>query len=90
MIEVGEGATVSAMFQAHTFEDRVLKVDKVRIRAGATVAHGVVPLYGAVIGERAHVGAHSVVMKQEHLLPGVAYQGVPTRVTGREYLGPAT
>ncbi|WP_226017253.1 non-ribosomal peptide synthetase [Novosphingobium sp. FKTRR1] len=90
MIEVGDGATVSAMFQAHTFEDRVLKVDKVRIRAGATVAHGVVPLYGAVIGERAHVGAHSVVMKQEHLLPGVAYQGVPTRVTGREYLGPAT
>lgn len=84
MIEVGDGATVSAMFQAHTFEDRVLKVDKVRIGAGATLAHGVVPLYGAVIGERAHVGAHSVVMKQERLLPEVAYQGVPSRVVGRE------
>ncbi|HEX4739117.1 MAG TPA: amino acid adenylation domain-containing protein [Allosphingosinicella sp.] len=84
MIEIGAGATVSAMFQAHTFEDRVLKVDKVRIGAGATVSAGTVPLYGAVVGEGAHVGAHSVIMKQEHLLPGLRYQGVPTRVFGRE------
>jgi len=84
MIEIGDGATVSAMFQAHTFEDRVLKVDKVRIEAGATVSHGTVPLYGAVIGENAHVGAGSVVMKQEHLLAGLRYHGVPTRVFGRE------
>jgi non-ribosomal peptide synthetase-like protein len=84
MIEIGAGATVSAMFQAHTFEDRVLKVGKVRIGPGATVAEGTVPLYGAVIGEGAHVGAHSVVMKHEHLLAGLRYQGVPTRVFGRE------
>jgi non-ribosomal peptide synthetase-like protein len=84
MIEIGAGATVTAMFQAHTFEDRVLKVDKVRIGERATVAFGTVPLYGAVIGEGAHVGAHSVIMKQEHLRPGLRYQGVPTRVYGRE------
>lgn len=84
MIEIGDGATVSAMFQAHTFEDRVLKVDKVRIGAGATVSAGTVPLYGAVIGERAHVGPHSVIMKQEHLLAATRYQGVPTRVYGVE------
>jgi non-ribosomal peptide synthetase-like protein len=84
MIEIGHGATVSAMFQAHTFEDRVLKVDKVRIGAGATITFGTVPLYGAVIGEGAHVGAHSVIMKHEHLRPGLRYQGVPTRVFGRE------
>lgn len=84
MIEIGDGATVSAMFQAHTFEDRVLKVDKVKIGAGATISAGTVPLYGAMIGERAHVGAHSVIMKHEHLLPGLRYQGVPTRVFGRE------
>jgi len=89
MIEIGAGATVSAMFQAHTFEDRVLKVGKVTIGAGATVAFGTVPLYGAAIGEGAHVGAHSVVMKQEHLRPGLRYQGVPTRVFGREAPPPA-
>jgi serine acetyltransferase len=37
-----------------------------------------------VVGEHAHVGPHSVIMKQEHLLPYTAYQGVPTRVFGRE------
>ena len=84
MIEIGDYATAAPMFQAHTFEDRVLKVDYVKIGAGATVRHGTVPLYGAVVGEHAHVGPHSVIMKQEHLLPYTAYQGVPTRVFGRE------
>ena len=84
MIEIGDGATVSAMFQAHTFEDRVLKVDKVRIGAGATIARGTVPLYGAHVSEGAHVGANSVIMKHEHLLAGLRYQGVPSRVLGRE------
>lgn len=84
MIEIGDGATVSAMFQAHTFEDRVLKVGKVRICAGATVSQGTVPLYGAVVGAGCHVGPHSVIMKHEHLLPGLRYQGVPSRVLGVE------
>lgn len=84
MITIEDGATACPMFQAHTFEDRVLKVDYVRIGKQATVAHGTVPLYGAVVGERTHVGPHSVIMKQEHLLPGLDYQGVPTKVYGRE------
>jgi len=84
MIHIGDGATVSAMFQAHTFEDRVLKVDYVRIGAGATMARGTVPLYGAVIDDRTHLGANSVVMKREHLLPGLRYQGVPSRAIGEE------
>lgn len=84
MIEIGTDATVTAMFQAHTFEDRVLKVGKVSIGEGATVARATVPLYGAQVGAGAHVGAHSVIMKQERLLPGVAYQGVPTRIIGAE------
>ncbi|WP_428334558.1 amino acid adenylation domain-containing protein [Novosphingobium sp.] len=84
MIHIGDGATVSAMFQAHTFEDRVLKVDCVHIGAGATMARGTVPLYGAVIDDRTHVGANSVVMKREHLLPGLRYQGVPSHVLGEE------
>ena len=84
MITIEDGATASPNFQAHTFEDRVLKVDHVRIGKHATVRRGTVPLYGAVIGERTHVGPHSVIMKQEHLLPGKRYQGIPTRVYGTE------
>jgi non-ribosomal peptide synthetase-like protein len=82
MISIGDGATVSAIFQAHTFEDRVLKIDHVTIGAGATLSAATVPLYGAAIGAGTWVGPHSVIMKQEHLLPGRAYEGAPTRVVG--------
>jgi non-ribosomal peptide synthetase-like protein len=74
-----DGATVTCQFQAHTFEDRVLKIDRVMIRRRATVGSAAVLLYGADIGERTHVAAHSVVMKRESLLAGRAYSGVPTR-----------
>lgn len=79
MIVIEDDATVSAMFQAHTFEDRVLKIDRILIRRGATLASGTVPLYGADVGEGAYVAPHSVIMKRERLMPGLGYEGVPTR-----------
>ncbi len=78
MLEFGDGATVNAMFQAHTFEDRVLKIDKVRVGAYATLADATIPLYGAEIGAGTFVAAHSVVMKREFLAPGLRYEGAPT------------
>jgi non-ribosomal peptide synthetase-like protein len=78
MLHLGDGATVQAMFQAHSFEDRVLKIDRVHIGAGATVGRGTVVLYGAQLGDGAHVAPHGVVMKHEHLLAGRAYAGAPT------------
>ncbi|MDB5307774.1 MAG: lgrD 2 [Gemmataceae bacterium] len=80
MLEVGDGATVSPLFQAHTFEDRVLKIDRVKIGAGATVGNAAVLLYGADIGDGAHVAANSVVMKHERLQPDRKYAGCPTRL----------
>jgi non-ribosomal peptide synthetase-like protein len=79
MLTFEDGATVDCLFQAHTFEDRVLKMDRVVIRAGATVGGNAVLLYGADIGAGARVAPHSVVMKHEHLRPGVTYTGFPTR-----------
>lgn len=79
MLHFEDGATVSCQFQAHTFEDRVLKIDRVRIRGGATVGSAAVLLYGADIGDRTYVAPHSVVMKRESLLPGHSYAGCPTR-----------
>ncbi len=82
MISIGDDATVSAIFQAHTFEDRVLKIDRVRVEPGATMGHGTVPLYGAVVGAGAVVEPGSVVMKDEALLPGLRHSGAPTRPVG--------
>jgi non-ribosomal peptide synthetase-like protein len=78
MLEIGDDATVNAMFQAHTFEDRVLKIGPVRVGPHATLADGTVPLYGADIGAHAYVASHTVIMKHEHLLPGRRYEGVPS------------
>jgi non-ribosomal peptide synthetase-like protein len=79
MLDFEDGVTVSCHIQAHTFEDRVLKIDRVRIRRRATVESAAVLLYGADIGEGTHVAPHSVVMKRESLLAGRSYAGVPTR-----------
>ena len=78
MITIDDGATVNALFQVHTFEDRVLKIDRAHIGAGATLGMACVPLYGAKIGAGTVVAAHSVIMKREHLLPGQRYEGAPT------------
>jgi non-ribosomal peptide synthetase-like protein len=79
MLTFEDGCTVDCLFQAHTFEDRVLKMDRIAIRAGATVGHNAVLLYGADIGAGARVAPHSVVLKHEHLRPGLSYAGFPTR-----------
>ena len=79
MLSFEDGSTVSCQFQAHTFEDRVLKIDRVTIRRDATVGSNAVLLYGADVGARSHVAPHSVVMKRESLLPGHSYVGAPTR-----------
>jgi non-ribosomal peptide synthetase-like protein len=87
MIHIEDHATVDAQFQAHSFEDRVLKIDHLHIRSGASVAHGTVLLYGADLGAHSCVAPQSVVMKDEHLLPGRRYEGFPVRTvaaaTGR-------
>ena len=84
MLDFEDGATVNCLFQAHSFEDRVLKIDRVTIRRRATVASASVLLYGADIGPAAHVAAHSVVMKHERLAAGRAYVGCPTRSVRRD------
>jgi non-ribosomal peptide synthetase-like protein len=89
MLQIGDGATVGAMFQAHTFEDRVLKIDHVRVGPGATLGDATVPLYGADIGAGTQVAAHSVIMKRERLLPGLRYEGVPTAEQHTERWRPA-
>ena len=79
MLTVEDGATIDPMFQAHTFEDRVLKIGPVHIGKNATVGRATVLFYGTKIEARCSVAPHSVVMKNETLSTGRDYVGVPTR-----------
>ena len=83
MLHFGDGATVATLFQAHSFEDRVLKLDHVRVEAGATAGHGAVLFYGAKIGEGAWVMPSTVVMKNEEIAAGARAVGVPSRTLQR-------
>lgn len=79
MYIIDDGATVNAMFQAHSFEDRVLKIGPIQVGAYSTLGNGTVPMMGANIGEHTFVVPYSVIMKHEHLQPWLSYVGVPTR-----------
>ncbi len=79
MLIVADEVTLDCHLQTHSFEDRVLKVDYVRVEKGASVGKDSVLFFGAQIGEGAVVEPHSVVMKREVLEAGTLYEGVPTR-----------
>jgi non-ribosomal peptide synthetase-like protein len=81
MLHFEDGVTVTGNFQAHTFEDRVLKIGPVHIRRNASVGTQTVLFYGADIGENARVSPHSVVLKGERLMPNADYAGVPTQAS---------
>jgi non-ribosomal peptide synthetase-like protein len=79
MLHFEDGATIDTMFQAHSFEDRVLKIAPVHVRAGATLGHATVVLYGTDIGARASLLPHGVVMKHERLAPARSDAGAPVQ-----------
>lgn len=79
MLDFEDGATVNGSFQAHTFEDRVLKIGPVVIRRGATVGAQAVLFYGADVGAAARVAPHGVVLKGDRLRSGGDFAGVPTQ-----------
>ncbi len=82
MLHFGDDSTVQCMFQAHTFEDRILKIEPVHIGAGASVGQTSVMMNGSSAGDGAQVAPHTVVMKHARLKAGRRYEGCPSRLVG--------
>ncbi|GGZ53033.1 amino acid adenylation protein [Streptomyces inusitatus] len=76
---VGEGASIGrgCVVQTHLFHDRIMRMDNVRIGAGATLGPHGIALPGAVIGDRAVVGPASLVMRGERVPAGTRWLGNP-------------
>jgi non-ribosomal peptide synthetase-like protein len=83
LVEVGDDAAVGMMvsLQTHLFEDRVMKMSKVTVQAGASIGTRSVVLYDAVVGEDVRLGTLSLLMKGEHLTPGTSWRGIPAQST---------
>ncbi|MFK0296258.1 Pls/PosA family non-ribosomal peptide synthetase [Streptomyces sp. NPDC090442] len=81
LVDIGDDAAVGpgVSLQTHLFEDRVMKMSKVTVRAGATVGSRAIVLYDGVVGEGVWLDALSLVMKGEYLTPGTAWRGVPAQ-----------
>jgi non-ribosomal peptide synthetase-like protein len=77
LLDIGDDATVNGWFQAHTFEDRVLKLDRVHIGKRATMSQQAAMLYGSSLGDDSILQPHSCTMKGEHMERGRVYVGVP-------------
>jgi non-ribosomal peptide synthetase-like protein len=79
MLIFEDNATITCHFQAHSFEDRVMKMDTIRFGRGSTVAEGALVFFGSKVGEGANVLPHGVVMKYDHLPEHKQYAGCPVQ-----------
>jgi len=77
MLRFDDRSTVACHFQAHSFEDRVLKIDRVRIGEDATAGENAVVMHGAEVGAGATLASASVLMKRGEVAPGSAACGSP-------------
>ncbi|MCU4177925.1 Pls/PosA family non-ribosomal peptide synthetase [Bosea sp. BH3] len=78
-IRVGDFCTVNAhsALQTHLYEDRVMKVGRVRLGKGVCVGAGATVLYDTHVGDYAQIGLLTVIMKGENLPAHTRWEGAP-------------
>ena len=78
-VELGDGVTVNrgCVVQTHLFHDRVLSIDKVVLKRGATLGPNSVILPASVLGRHATVGPVSLVMRGESVPDKTRWTGNP-------------
>ncbi|HVX11672.1 MAG TPA: Pls/PosA family non-ribosomal peptide synthetase [Pirellulales bacterium] len=79
LVEVGDDATINrdVTLQTHLFEDRVMKMSRVRIGRGAAVGSMSLVLYDTGMGDGSSLGQLSLLMKGEALPPMTQWEGIP-------------
>jgi non-ribosomal peptide synthetase-like protein len=78
-VHIGAHSEINAMCcpQTHLFEDRVMKIDHVRIGERVTIGARSTVLYGASVQDRAQLGPLTLVMKGETIPGGAVWTGNP-------------
>ena len=77
MLSYGDRSAVACHPQAHTFEDRVLKIDRVLIEDDASAGENAVTFYGSVIERGGRLEPGSVLMKGGVVAAGSTVCGAP-------------
>lgn len=86
LVEIGDDVCIDeeATIQTHLFEDRVMKMSRIRIGDRCTVGPGAVVLYDSTMRDGARLGPLSLLMKGEMLPAASSWQGSPARSTAQE------
>ncbi len=83
-VSVGDFVSINSLaaLQTHLYEDRVMKVGRVRIGEGVTVGAGSTVLYDTHVGDFARLGPLTLVMKGEAIPPHSEWVGAPAEPKG--------
>ncbi len=79
LIEIGPDATVGrgVVVQTHLFHDRIMRLGRVRIGAGATLGPHAIALPGSLVAEGTTIGPQSLVMRGESVPAQSRWTGNP-------------
>ncbi|KAB8210964.1 hypothetical protein BDV34DRAFT_124502 [Aspergillus parasiticus] len=81
LVSLGNGVTVNrqCVMQTHLFHDRLMRLDRVTLKDGATLGPAAIPLPGTIIGSGSTIGPLSLVMRGEHVPDSSQWLGNPIR-----------
>lgn len=68
-----------AVLQTHLYEDRLMKVGRIRVGDGVVVGAGSTVLYDTALGDDARLGPLTLVMKGEEIPASASFEGAPAR-----------
>ncbi|MFC9327116.1 Pls/PosA family non-ribosomal peptide synthetase [Kitasatospora sp. NPDC057015] len=79
LVTLGDGVTINrgCVVQTHLFHDRIMRMDTVILREGATLGPGGIVLPGSTVGARSTLGPASLVMRAESVPPDSRWLGNP-------------
>jgi non-ribosomal peptide synthetase-like protein len=81
LVEIGDDVALNTdcTIQTHLFEDRVMKMSRIKIGNRCTVGAMSLVLYDTRMEDNSSLGDLSLLMKGEMLPPGSRWQGIPAR-----------
>ncbi|MGF1429202.1 Pls/PosA family non-ribosomal peptide synthetase [Kitasatospora sp. LaBMicrA B282] len=79
LVTLGDGVSVNrgCVLQTHLFHDRIMRMDSVVLREGATLGPGGIVLPGSTVGARSTLGPASLVMRAESVPADTRWLGNP-------------
>ncbi|MCC9310190.1 amino acid adenylation domain-containing protein [Kitasatospora sp. RB6PN24] len=76
-LEAGVSVNRGCVLQTHLFHDRIMRMDTVVLREGATLGPGGIVLPGSTVGARSTLGPASLVMRAESVPADTRWLGNP-------------